>query len=111
MERKGHAERPDWTDEYAKLGSGSGSPSSPSSVLPGHELAGSEFAVPHANSRTTIGRRRTRETRNAHTAFQRTIRVNDRRSDVPAVLLSRINQLLNSRVDKDPILEVVKLHP
>lgn len=41
--------------------------------------------------------RRTGEIRYVHSAFIDTIRTNDRRTDVPAVLLSRINQLLRMR--------------
>lgn len=52
--------------------------------------------------------RRTGEMRYLHPAFPNTIRANDRRSDVPAVLLSRINQLLRTRAANDPIWEMVK---
>ncbi len=38
--------------------------------------------------------RRTGESRYAHPAFQSTVRINTRRNDVPAKLLSRINQLI-----------------
>ena len=38
--------------------------------------------------------RRTGEVRYAHASFTRTVRANDRRKDVPAVLLSRLNELL-----------------
>ena len=38
--------------------------------------------------------RRTGELRFLHPAFVGSVRVNGRRSDVPAVLLSRLNQLL-----------------
>lgn len=52
--------------------------------------------------------RRTGEMRYIHSAFQDSIRANDRRTDVPAVLLSRINQLLRTRAANDPIWDVVK---
>lgn len=52
--------------------------------------------------------RRTGEMRYIHPAFQNTIRANDRRTDVPAVLLSRINQLLRTKAANDPIWEMVK---
>jgi negative regulator of sigma E activity len=52
--------------------------------------------------------RRTGEMRYIHPAFQKTIRANDRRTDVPAVLLSRINQLLRTYAENDPIWEMVK---
>lgn len=52
--------------------------------------------------------RRTGEMRYLHPAFPSTIRANDRRTDVPAVLLSRINQLLRTRAANDPIWEMVK---
>jgi hypothetical protein len=51
---------------------------------------------------------RTGEMRYVHPAFQNTIRANDRRSDVPAVLLSRINRILRTRAANDPIWKVVK---
>lgn len=38
--------------------------------------------------------RRTGESRYAHRAFESTVRINTRRNDVPAKLLSRINQLI-----------------
>jgi hypothetical protein len=41
--------------------------------------------------------RRTGEIRYTHSAFPTTIRANTRRSDVPAVVLCRINKLLMSR--------------
>ena len=52
--------------------------------------------------------RRTGEMRYIHPAFQNTIRANDRRTDVPAVLLTRINQILRTKAANDPIWEVVK---
>jgi hypothetical protein len=52
--------------------------------------------------------RRTGEMRYIHPAFPSTIRANDRRSDVPAVLLTRINQLLRTKVANDPIWDVVR---
>ena len=45
--------------------------------------------------------RRTGEVRYRHPFFQGTIRANDRRSDVPAVLLCRINKLLRERSATD----------
>jgi hypothetical protein len=39
------------------------------------------------------GLRRTGEVRYDHPMFQRPVRANDRRSDVPAVLMSRLNQV------------------
>ncbi len=55
-----------------------------------------------------IAVRRTGEMRYVHSAFLDTIRANDRRTDVPAVLLSRINQLLRMKAANDPIWDVVK---
>lgn len=55
-----------------------------------------------------IAVRRTGEMRYVHTAFLDTVRANDRRNDVPAVLLSRINQLLRMKSANDPIWDVVK---
>lgn len=52
--------------------------------------------------------RRTGEMRYSHPAFQDTVRANDRRSDVPAVLLSRINQLLKMTAANDPVWGVVR---
>ena len=49
--------------------------------------------------------RGTGEMRYIHTDFQNTIRANDRRNDVPAVLLCRINHLLQSKNANDPIWE------
>jgi hypothetical protein len=43
-----------------------------------------------------------------HSAFLDTVRANNRRADVPAVLLSRINQLLHTKAANDPIWDVVK---
>ncbi len=40
--------------------------------------------------------RRTGELRFLHPAFEHSIRVNGRRKDVPAIVLSRINRLLNN---------------
>lgn len=39
------------------------------------------------------GMRRTGEVRYDHPMFDRPVRANDRRSDVPAVLMSRLNQV------------------
>lgn len=47
--------------------------------------------------------RRTGEMRYLHPTFPRSVRANDRRSDVPAVLLSRINQLLKTAAANDPV--------
>ena len=55
-----------------------------------------------------IAVRRTGEMRYVHSAFLDTVRANDRRADVPAVLLSRINQLLRMKAANDPIWDVVK---
>jgi len=55
-----------------------------------------------------IAVRRTGEMRDVHTAFLDTVRANDRRHDVPAVLLSRINQLLRMTAANDPVWDVVK---
>lgn len=55
-----------------------------------------------------IAVRRTGEMRYVHTAFLDTVRANDRRHDVPAVLLSRINQLLRMKAANDPDWDVVK---
>ena len=55
-----------------------------------------------------IAVRRTGEMRYIHSAFLDTVRVNNRRTDVPAVLLSRINQLLHTKAANDPIWDVVK---
>lgn len=52
--------------------------------------------------------RRTGEMRYIHPAFLSTIRANDRRSDVPAVILTRINQMLRTKAANDPIWDVVK---
>lgn len=52
--------------------------------------------------------RRTGEMRYVHPHFDSTIRANDRRSDVPAVLLSRINQLLKTKAANDPVWELVR---
>jgi hypothetical protein len=40
--------------------------------------------------------RRTGEVRFLHPAFEKSVRVNSRRDDVPAIVLSRINQLLRT---------------
>lgn len=45
--------------------------------------------------------RRTGEVRYVHTSFLNTVRANDRRKDVPAVLLSRLNQLLRTEAAND----------
>ena len=55
-----------------------------------------------------IAVRRTGEMRYVHSAFMDTVRANDRRADVPAVLLSRINQLLRMKAANDSIWDVVK---
>lgn len=52
--------------------------------------------------------RRTGEMRYAHPAFHSTVRANNRRTDVPAVLLSRINQLLKTKAVNDPVWDVVR---
>lgn len=52
--------------------------------------------------------RRTGEMRYVHSAFLDTVRTNDRRTDVPAVLLSRINQLLRMKAANDPVWDMVK---
>jgi hypothetical protein len=57
---------------------------------------------------TLLGIHRTGEMRYVHTEFLDTVRLNDRRNDVPAVLLSRINQLLRTKAANDPIWNVVK---
>ncbi len=56
---------------------------------------------------TIIPVRRTGEVRYFHPAFEKTIRANDRRSDVPAVLLTRINQLLRTKAANDSIWNAV----
>lgn len=45
--------------------------------------------------------RHTGEVRYVHTHFLDTVRSNDRRKDVPAVLLSRLNQLIRSNAAND----------
>ena len=50
---------------------------------------------------------KTGEMRYVHSAFVDTIRSNDRRNDVPAVLLSRINQLLRTKAANDPVWDSV----
>jgi hypothetical protein len=45
--------------------------------------------------------RRTGEVRYVHSAFVNTVRANGRRKDTPAVLLSRINQLLRRNAAND----------
>ena len=45
--------------------------------------------------------RRTGEVRYVHTLFVDTVRANDRRKDVPAVLLSRLNQLIRAKAAND----------
>ena len=44
----------------------------------------------------------TGEARYVHCHFVDTVRINDRRHDVPAVLLSRLNQLIRSAAANDP---------
>ena len=56
---------------------------------------------------TMIPVRGTGEMRYIHPAFLSTIRANDRRTDVPAVLLTRINHLLRVKAANDPIWDVV----
>lgn len=46
-----------------------------------------------AHGGTIVAVRRTGEARYSHPKFERTVRANDRRKDVPAVLLSRLNEL------------------
>jgi hypothetical protein len=43
------------------------------------------------------GQRRTGEARYTHPLFDDSVRANDRRKDVPAVLLSRLNQLIRKK--------------
>lgn len=52
-----------------------------------------------------IAVRRTGEMRYVHSAFLDTVRANNRRTDVPAVLLSRINQLLRKRPGMPPLIQ------
>lgn len=47
--------------------------------------------------------RRTGENRYVHDYFARSLRMDARRNDVPAKLLSRINQLLRTRAANDDI--------
>ena len=47
--------------------------------------------------------RRTGEKRYAHDHFASPLRINGRREDVPAKLLSRINQLLRSKAANDDV--------
>ena len=54
-----------------------------------------------------IAIRKTGEMRYVHTAFVDTVRSNDRRNDLPAVLLSRINQLLRTKAANDPVWDIV----
>jgi len=49
----------------------------------------------------------TGELRFLHPVFASTVRINGRRLDVPAVLLTRINQLLRMKAANDPIWDVV----
>ena len=51
--------------------------------------------------------RKTGEMRYVHSAFVDRVRSNDRRNDVPAVLLSRINQLLRTKAANDPVWDIV----
>jgi hypothetical protein len=51
--------------------------------------------------------RKTGEMRYVHSAFVDTVRSNDRRNAVPAVLLSRINQLLRTKAANDPVWDIV----
>ena len=46
--------------------------------------------------------RGTGEMRYVHQEFNKSVRANDRRNDVPAVLLSRINQLIRKTAANDP---------
>jgi|GEM_PF-1462369 len=48
--------------------------------------------------------RRTGEHRYTHGAFVSPLTLNGRRKDVPAKLLSRINQLLKAQAANDPVL-------
>lgn len=48
--------------------------------------------------------RRTGEVRYVHTLFVDTVRVNDRRKDVPAVMVSRLNQLLRMMAANDDLV-------
>lgn len=51
---------------------------------------------------TVIDIRATGEVRYLHAAFSDSIRANGRRKDVPAVLLSRINQVIHQNAANDP---------
>ncbi len=46
----------------------------------------------------------TGEVRYVHPAFTTGIRANDRRKDVPAKLLSRLNALIRKRASNDPFM-------
>jgi hypothetical protein len=45
--------------------------------------------------------RRTGEIRFLHPAYEKSVRINGRRNDVPAIVLSRINQLLRTTAAGD----------
>lgn len=47
--------------------------------------------------------RRTGEKRYVHSQFSHPLRTNGRRNDVPAKLLSRLNQLLKASAANDPV--------
>jgi hypothetical protein len=50
----------------------------------------------------------TGEMRYEHPRMARSVTLNDRRNDVPAVLLSRINQMLKMKAANDPIWDAVQ---
>ncbi len=52
----------------------------------------------------------TGEMRYMHPDMGRTVTLNNRRQDVPAVLLSRINQMLKLKPANDPIWKVLGKH-
>ena len=49
----------------------------------------------------------TGEMRYMHPGMERSVTLNDRRVDVPAVLLSRINQLLKMKAANDPVWDAI----
>jgi len=55
---------------------------------------------------TIVPVRATGEVRYLHPVFVDCIRANDRRKDPPAVLLSRINQLMRREAANDPLWEL-----
>ncbi len=50
--------------------------------------------------------RRTGEVRYTHAAFTDSVRANGRRKDTPAVLLSRINQIMRRQAENDDLSPV-----